>query len=50
MLPSFGISRRDMLKSSGTGLGTDETLKKLDEAAAAFGKAASEHFGRTGGW
>ena len=35
---------------SGTGLGTDETLKKLDEAAAAFGKAASEHFGRTGEW
>ncbi len=32
------------------GLGTEEALKKLDEASAGFGRATREHFGRTGEW
>jgi regulator of RNase E activity RraA len=32
-----------------SGLGTEEALKKLDEASAAFGRAAREHFGTGGG-
>jgi hypothetical protein len=31
-----------------SGLTTEQALKKLDEAAAAFGKATREHFGRPG--
>lgn len=33
-----------------TGLTTEEALKKLDEAAAAFSRAAREHFKRDGEW
>jgi regulator of RNase E activity RraA len=33
-----------------SGLGTEEALKKLDDAGAAFGRNAKEHFGRTGEW
>jgi regulator of RNase E activity RraA len=33
-----------------TGLSTAEVLDKLDEAGAAFTKAAREHFGREGEW
>jgi regulator of RNase E activity RraA len=33
-----------------SGLPTEEALKKLDEAAAAFGKATREHFGKAGEW
>lgn len=32
------------------GLSTDDTLRKLDAAAAAFGKATLDHFGRAGEW
>jgi len=33
-----------------SGLSRDEMLRQLDEAAAAFRKAAQEHFGRSGEW
>lgn len=33
-----------------TGLTTDEALKKLDEAGAAFSRNTREHFGRQGEW
>jgi regulator of RNase E activity RraA len=32
------------------GLPSDELLRRMDDAAGAFGKAAREHFGRTGEW
>ena len=33
-----------------SGLSSEEMLRQLDEAAAAFRKAAQEHFGRSGEW
>lgn len=33
-----------------TGLSPEEALRKLDDASAAFGKNAKEHFGRAGEW
>jgi regulator of RNase E activity RraA len=35
---------------SGAGLSREDLLRQLDEAAGAFGRAAREHFGRTGEW
>jgi regulator of RNase E activity RraA len=35
---------------SGAGLTKEELLQNLDEASAAFGQAAREHFGRAGEW
>jgi regulator of RNase E activity RraA len=35
---------------SAAGLPSEQVLRQMDEAAGAFGKAAREHFGRTGEW